>query len=126
MMHAGGLVHHHHPYPADLIIIKVPMQPTHRLISVTSGAPMTTWIVKSETDDPQLALEMVEYQRNRAYTAWIEDEKGRAVDEEALKQGKAEQIKPPLKERGIGILVVLAGVGAGIGTLYALSWWVDH
>ena len=92
---------------------------------MTIGAPMTTWIVKSETDDPQLALEMVGNQRNRAYTAWIEDEKGRAVDEEALKQGKAEQTKPTFKER-IGILVVLAGVGAGIGTLYALSWWVDH
>ena len=87
---------------------------------------MTTWIVKSETDDPQLALEMVEDQRNRAYTAWIEDEKGRAVDEEALKQGKAEQTKPTLKERGIGILVVLAAAGAAIGTLYALSWLVDH
>jgi hypothetical protein len=67
---------------------------------------MTTWIVKSETDDPKLALELVESQRNHgAYTAWIEDERGQPVDEESLKTHKAKQTTPTLKERGIGILV---------------------
>jgi hypothetical protein len=64
---------------------------------------MTTWIVKSETDDRELAVELVEYQRNRTYTAWIEDERGRAVDEEALKKGKAEPTKPTLYESAVAI-----------------------
>ena len=88
---------------------------------------MMTWIVKSETDDPELALELVENQRNRgAYTAWIEDESGQPVDEESLKTHKAKQTTPTLKERGIGILVVLAAAAAAIGTLYAIAVWIDH
>ena len=46
---------------------------------------MDTWIIKSQTDDPQRALEIVEDQRSRGYNAWIEDESGKAVDEESLK-----------------------------------------
>ena len=88
---------------------------------------MTTWIVKSETDDPELALELVENQRNRgAYTAWVEDEKGQPVDEESLKTHKAKQTTPTVKERGIGLLVVLAAAVAALGTLYAVGMWVDH
>ena len=90
------------------------------------GAPMTTWMVKSLTDDPDLALELVEYQRNRTYTAWIEDERGQPVDEESLKTHKAKQTPTTLKEKGIGILVVLATAAAAIGTLYAIGVWVDH
>ena len=71
-------------------------------------------------------LRLVEYQRNRTYTAWIEDERGQPVDEESLKTHKAKQTTPTLKEKGIGILVVLAAAGAAIGALYALSWLVDH
>jgi len=93
---------------------------------VVIGAPMTTWMVKSLTDDPDSALELVEYQRNRTYTAWIEDERGQPVDEESLKTHKAKQTTPTLKEKGIGILVVLAAAAAAIGTLYAIAVWIDH
>jgi hypothetical protein len=41
--------------------------------------PMTTWIMKSETDDPDRALANVEDQRSKGYTAWIEDEHGKAI-----------------------------------------------
>ena len=37
---------------------------------------MTTWTIKSQTDDPQLALAIVNDQRNKGYNAWIEDENG--------------------------------------------------
>ena len=45
---------------------------------------MTTWIIKSVTDDPDRAREIVQDQRSKGYTAWIEDEHGRGVDEEAF------------------------------------------
>ena len=85
-----------------------------------------TWIVKTETDDPQSALEIVQDQRNRGYTDWIEDENGRGVDEETLKIGKAEPTKPTLYERGIGALVFVAAAVAAIGTLYLIGLWVDR
>jgi hypothetical protein len=46
---------------------------------------MSGWIIKSETYDPDLALEIVEDQRNKGCNAWIEDENGAAVDEQSLK-----------------------------------------
>jgi hypothetical protein len=46
---------------------------------------MSAWIIKSETYDPDLALEIVEEQRNKGCNAWIEDENGAAVDEQSLK-----------------------------------------
>jgi hypothetical protein len=84
-----------------------------------------TWIVKTETEDSQRALEIVQDQRNRGYTAWIEDENGRGVDEETLKIGKAEPIKPTPYERGIAALVFVTAVAA-IGTLYLIGLWVDR
>ena len=70
---------------------------------------MTTWIIKSVTDDPDRALEIVQDQRIKGHTAWIEDENGRGVDEQALKIGnKAELAKPTLYERGKGALIFVA------------------
>ncbi len=85
---------------------------------------MTTWTIKSQTYDPQLALEMVDYQRNRECTAWIEDESGRAIDEEALKMHKVEPTKPKLYERAMGPLVVLASTAVGLSIVYAVGVWV--
>ena len=87
---------------------------------------MDTWIIKSQTDDPQRALEIVEDQRSRAYNAWIEDESGKAVDEESLKNENVKPIKPTLREKGMGLLVGLAAAAAALGTLYAVGLWVDH
>jgi hypothetical protein len=87
---------------------------------------METWIIKSQTDDPQRALEIVEDQRNKGYNAWIEDESGQAVDEESLKNGNVKPIKPTLREKGKGLLVGLAAAAAALGTLYAVGLWVDH
>jgi hypothetical protein len=86
--------------------------------------PMTTWIIKSETDDPDRALANVEDQRTKGYTAWIEDENGTAVDEQALKMNGRVPIKRTLPER-MGPLVVVASVVAGIVFLYFLGLWVD-
>jgi hypothetical protein len=79
-----------------------------------------------DNDDPERALEIVQDQRNRGYTAWIEDEHGRGVDEESLKIGKAEPTKPTLYERVTGALVFMAAAVAAIGTLYLIGLWVDH
>lgn len=87
---------------------------------------MMTWIVKSQTDHPKRALEIVKDQRNRGYNAWIEDENGNAVDEESLKNDNIKQTGPTLYERGIGLLVVLAAAAAALGTVYAVGVWVDH
>ncbi len=58
--------------------------------------------IKTLTDDPDRALEIVEEQRNRGLAAWIEDERGQGVDEEALKSGKPAQSKPSLYDREMG------------------------
>ena len=59
---------------------------------------MVTWIVKSETDDSERALEIVADQRIKGYTAWIEDERGKAVDEESLRKNEAVPSKPSVRE----------------------------
>ena len=87
---------------------------------------MDTWIIKSQTDDPQRALEIVEDQRSRGYNAWIQDKCGKAVDEESLKNENVKPIKPTLREKGMGLLVGLAAAAAALGTLYAVGLWVDH
>ena len=86
---------------------------------------MTTWIMKSETDDPDRALANVEDQRNKGYTAWIEDEHGKAVDEELLRTNKAVPTEPSIRERLAGPLVIGASVVAGIVVLYLIGLWVD-
>jgi hypothetical protein len=86
---------------------------------------MTTWIIKSETDDPDRALANVEDQRSKGYTAWIEDENGTAVDEQSLQVSGPVAIKRTLRERLTGPLVVGASVVAFIAVLYLVGLWVD-
>ena len=90
------------------------------------GHPMTTWIIKSETDDPDRALANVEDQRSKGYTAWVEDEHGKAVDEELLRTNKAVPTRPTARERLQGLLVLLASAVVALGALYLLGLWVDH
>ena len=40
---------------------------------------------KIQSDDPKHALGLVQYLRTIGYNAWIEDTKGNAIDEKALK-----------------------------------------
>jgi hypothetical protein len=67
---------------------------------------MTTWIIKSETDDPDRALASVEDQRAKGYTAWIEDENGTAVDEQSLKMNGRVAIKRPFLSGSPGRLLL--------------------
>jgi len=86
---------------------------------------MTTWIIKSETDDPDRALANVEDQRGKGFTAWIEDENGTAVDEQSLKMNGGVAIKRTFSERLTEPLVVLASVVAGVAVLYLVGLWVE-
>ena len=88
--------------------------------------PMTTWIIKFATDDPNRALANVEDQRGKGYTPWIEDENGAAVDEQSLKMNGPVETKSTLFERLTGLLVVMASVFAGLCVLYLVGLWVDH
>ena len=87
---------------------------------------MTNWIIKSETDDRERALEIVADQRSKGYTVWIEDEHGKAVDEESLRKNQAVPSKPTVRERWQGLLVVLGSAMAALVILYAIGLWVDH
>lgn len=87
---------------------------------------MMNWTVKTLTDNPDRALEIVQEQRTRGFTAWIEDDRGQGVDEEALISGKPARSKPTLHDREVGILVIVAAAVVAIGTLYLLGVWVDH
>jgi hypothetical protein len=86
---------------------------------------MSAWIIKTETYDPDLALEIVQDQQTKGYTAWIEDEHGKAVDEEALRMHEAEPTKPTPTEKWKGLLVGLASAVVAIGILYVAGLWVD-
>ena len=90
------------------------------------GAPMAMLTIKSKTDDPKRALEIVEDRRNRGYDSWIEDESGKIVDEQALKNNKLEPTKSMLRERVTGLLVLLTTVVVGCGILYGVGLWVDR
>jgi hypothetical protein len=81
--------------------------------------------MKSETDDPDRALANVEDQRSKGYTAWIEDEHGKAVDEELLRTNTAVPTEPSIRGRLAGPLVIGASVVAGIVVLYLIGLWVD-
>jgi hypothetical protein len=89
-------------------------------------APMPAWIIKTETYDPDRALEIVEDQRNKGYNAWIEDENGAAVDEQSLKMNGQVATKRTLSEQLIGPLFVGASVFAGLFVLYLIGLWMDH
>jgi hypothetical protein len=81
--------------------------------------------MKSETDDPDRALANVADQRAKGYTAWIEDEHGKAVDEELLRTNKAVPTKPSVRERLTGPFVLVSSVVAGVVVLYLIGLWVD-
>ena len=87
---------------------------------------MTTWIMKSETDDPDRALANVEDQRSKGYTAWVEDENGLAVDEKLLGTNGCVPTKRTLTETLTGPLVLVSSVVAGIVVLYLIGLWVDR
>ena len=87
---------------------------------------MVMLTIKSKTDDPKRALEIVEDRRNRGYDSWIEDESGKIVDEQALKNNKLEPTKSMLRERVTGLLVLLTTVVVGCGILYGVGLWVDR
>jgi hypothetical protein len=86
---------------------------------------MPAWIIKSETYDPDSALEILQDQRTRGYTAWIEDEHGNAVDDESLRMKGRVATKSTLLERLMGPLFVAASVVAGILILSLVGLWVD-
>jgi hypothetical protein len=86
---------------------------------------MSAWIIKTETYDPDLALAIVRDQQSKGYTAWIEDEHGKPVDEELLRMHKAKPTAPPPAERWKGLLVGLASAAVAIGILYVAGLWVD-
>ena len=86
---------------------------------------MPAWIIKSQTDDPDRALEIIADQRSRGYNAWIEDENGVAVDEESLRINGRTPIKRILTEGLTGPLVFVASVVAGVVVLYLIGLWVD-
>ncbi|MFZ2075531.1 MAG: hypothetical protein WAV38_02520 [Xanthobacteraceae bacterium] len=90
------------------------------------GAAMRNWTIKTQTDNPDRALEIVQEQRNRGYTAWIEDDHGQGVDEEILKSGKPARSKPTLREREWGAATVITTAAVAIGALYLIGVWVDH
>jgi hypothetical protein len=87
---------------------------------------MEPWIVKTQVDDIQRALEILEEQRNRGYNAWIEDDHGKAVDEETLKNKRVGPITFTLQDKGKGLVVGLAAAAAALITLYVTGLWVDH
>jgi hypothetical protein len=102
---------------------------------------MASWTIKSQTNEPDLALKIVEDQRNKGYNAWIEDENGAAVDEQSLKTTKrvaTERTVPEwraallewrlvlLEWRAAPLLFVFASVAAGFVFLYLVGLWVDH
>ena len=102
---------------------------------------MATWTIKSQTNKPDLALKIVEDQRNKGYKAWIEDENGAAVDEQSLKTTKrvaTERTVPEwraallewrvvlLEWRAAPLLFVFASVAAGFVFLYLVGLWVDR
>jgi hypothetical protein len=86
---------------------------------------MSAWIIKTETYDPDLALEIARDQQAKGYTAWIEDEHGKAVDIEALRMHRAEPTKATPIEKWQGLLVGLASAAVAIGILYVVGLWVD-
>ena len=87
---------------------------------------MSVWIIKTETNDPDLAREIVQDQQAKGYTAWIEDEHGAAVDEQSLKMNGRLANKRSLLDRLMGPLFVAACVVAGFFVLALVGLWVDR
>ena len=90
------------------------------------GAPMVMLTIKSKTEDPKRALEIVEDRRNRGYDSWLEDESGKIVDERTLTDNKFEPTKSMLRERAMGLLFLFTTVVVGFGILYGVGLLVDR
>jgi len=80
---------------------------------------MTTWTIRTETDDLESAREMVEDQRNRGYSAWIEDEDGQRVDEEPFKKSGRS-----LYQIVMGIIIWGTAIAATLGGLYLAVFYL--
>jgi len=91
------------------------------MASVAPGAAMTSWIVKSQIDDPKQTLENAADQRKRGYKVWIEDENGGDVDEETLKLNDVQRTARTPYETVLGILIWGVAAAVAIGALYACS-----
>ena len=87
---------------------------------------MNAWIIKTQTYDSEQALQIVEDQRTKGFTAWIEDENGRSVDEQSLKINGRVATKRNLSDRLMGPFLGLACFVAGIFVLYLLGLWVGR
>ena len=87
---------------------------------------MPAWIIKSETDDRDRALEIVEDQRHKGVNAWIEDENGAAVDEQSLKMNGRVATRHTLLDRLMGPLFIAAWVVAGFFVVYLIGLWIDR
>ena len=85
---------------------------------------MTTWVIVSETDEPDGALAIVRDLRDKGYKAWIEDEIGKPVNEETLRSHSVEPAKS--RDTLIAILIWAAAVVVGFSVLYVLGLWVDR
>jgi hypothetical protein len=106
--------------------LKLAVEAQNRGYEEVLGAAMRNWTIKTQTDNPDRALEIVQEQRNRGYIAWIEDDHGQGVDEEILKSGKPARSKPTLREREWGAATVITTAVVAIGALYLIGVWVDH
>ena len=71
---------------------------------------MTTWTIKTVTDDPQSVQEMVEDQRNRGYEVWIED-----GEEPLKKSGRS------LYQIVMAVIIWGAAIAVTLGALYVAS-----
>ena len=80
---------------------------------------MATWIIRTQTNDYERALETAEDLRNRGYEVWIEDENG----EQSLNKKRQTN---RLREIGEGALIWLGAITVGIVGLYLLGTWVDR
>jgi hypothetical protein len=90
-------------------------------------APVNALIIKTETYDPDLALEIVKDQRNRGYNAWIEDESGAAVDEQSLKTNGRVATKSGLFPEWLrGPLFISGYIAAGLVVLYVVGLLIDQ
>ncbi len=86
---------------------------------------MTTWIIKSETDDPERALKIVADQRTKGYTAWIEDERGKAVDEESLRKNESCTFQT-LCSREVARTTCRFWIGYGRSRYFVRDWFVGR
>ena len=86
---------------------------------------MTTWTIKSVTVDPDRALEIVQDQRTKEYTAWIEDEHGKAVEEKSLRMNEAvpdQTVRP----REMARAICCFWISCGRSRYFVRDWFVGR